>query len=242
MAIACSPAWRRRVEPWKWLVMRFCCADFDEMDKLIDFSTRGSILSTLRNLTGIAESRITEFVKTLRDFEKGDDPKIDGTILFHGCRCPKNTKFDDGLLPNHLAVDMLWDHIWETCSDLFEKESQDRLRRDFEDSQQASGSGGYFYRLKGQNLRESGPWGKFVRDEWFLEGSNSNHYLNIAPELILVIFNGFSNSVELRERYLERTLPCIVHFLTDLCSPDFLGYGIHFLREMNTPRSKLRGI
>ena len=75
MAIAFSPAWRRRVEPWKWLFMRFCGADFDEMDKLIDFPTRGSILSTLRNLTGIAESRITEFVKTLWDFEKGDDPK-----------------------------------------------------------------------------------------------------------------------------------------------------------------------
>ena len=75
--------------------MRFCGADFDEMDKLIDFPTRGSILSTLRNLTGIAESRITEFVKALRNFEKGDDPKIDGTILFYGCRCPKNTKVDE---------------------------------------------------------------------------------------------------------------------------------------------------
>ena len=206
-------------------------------------------MSTLSTVTEVPESKITEFVETLRNFEKGDhpkraywdvfkdrfkiqdDPKINGTIVFHGCRCPKNTKFDEGLLPNHLAIDMLWDHIWQTCQDLFDAECLEVVRRNFENRKDAHYLGGYFDRLRGRRIRERGPWGKVVREEWFLEGSDSNHYLNGGPELIAVILNVFSNSVELRDRYAERTLPCIVHFLTDLCRADYLGYGIHFLRD-----------
>ena len=206
-------------------------------------------MSTLSTVTEVPESKITEFVETLRNFEKGDhpkraywdafkdrfkiqdDPKINGTIVFHGCRCPKNTKFDEGLLPNHLAIDMLWDHIWQTCQDLFDAECLEVVRRNFENRKDAHYLGGYFDRLRGRRIRERGPWGKVVREEWFLEGSDSNHYLNGGPELIAVILNVFSNSVELRDRYAERTLSCIVHFLTDLCRADYLGYGIHFLRD-----------
>jgi len=222
---------------------------FDSMNGLIYFSSEAEILKNLSDLTGIPKDDINSFIDTLEQFEKGYSPKraywnafvshfgidpapnLQGTVLFHGCRCPRRNTFDEGLLPNHKAIDLIWNQIWEICSDLFEGKDLFSVRNDFEKSEDSRGGGGYFKRLEGFRIRERGPWGILVRDAWFLEPTSSDHYLRHGPEIVSCILNSYPNPHELRERYIKNTEPCIVHFRTDFNDPEDLGHGIRFLRD-----------
>lgn len=155
----------------------------------------------------------------------GCSPVIKEAILFHGCRCLPGTDFKEGLLPNNQAIDLIWQHMygavgenlsypdWKTWKSEFEKRCSDI----------------YLKRLRFSDIRQRGPWGKFVREEWFLEYCGSNHYIHKAPEIVFDVLKTFTKSDRVNELYLKNTLGCLVHFRAPCQDPKRLGHGLVYL-------------
>ncbi len=132
------------------------------MNGVINFRSESGILTNISCITGVPEKEIISFVDSLKDFENGDvdhrkywqafvdkfrvNPQVTGTVFFHGCRCLRSNDFRNGLLPNYLAIDKIWEDIWSVCSDHVEPNNLEEMRSLFEDSKESKTPGGYFER------------------------------------------------------------------------------------------------
>ncbi|MFA6289960.1 MAG: hypothetical protein WC661_21460 [Opitutaceae bacterium] len=215
------------------------------MMRLIHFRDDAEILRCISELTDVPQDRVVRFVEGLVDKNVGGNPhmdywrqfqaefgvdlKISGTVYFHGCRCPRFTKFEQGLLPNHQAIDLIWLQLWQIVGDRIGAVNVEELKSQFI-AKPGRWRGDYHDRLS-RSIRERGPWGKLVRPEWFMEGTNSDHYLKNAPEIVLIILNHFSPDGSLHEIYRNETAPCIVHFKTTGKDELALGHGLLYLRD-----------
>lgn len=173
--------------------------------------------------------------------EFGVEPKISGTVYFHGCRYPRFTRFEQGLLPNHQAIDLIWLQLWQIVGNRIGAANFRDMKARFL-GEPSRWRGDYHDRLS-RSIRERGPWGKLVRPEWFMERTISDHYLKNAPEIVLIILNHFSPDGSLHEIYRNETAPCIVHFITTRKDPCALGYGLLYLRDQRhcTHRAEYTG-
>jgi hypothetical protein len=220
------------------------------MNRLIYFRDDDQILSKISELTEVPEKEIKEFLPELKDCPKGDcaadaywdlfertfqvSPTLDGAVYFHGCRVLRNEEnpFSDGLLPNNLALDKIWEVLWKATRDHLDFPSPIEMKADYENSTSPFGTGGYDSRLNGKRKREFGPWGKLTRPEWFIPWLNSNHYINCGSELVSLSLQHFAPDRGLHEVYREKTVACLVHFILPEASVRHLGYGLSYLRDI----------
>lgn len=159
----------------------------------------------------------------------GCAPTIQRAVWYHGCRCLPGTTFEDGLLPNVQALSEIWHQLWKVIGKAVSSSSPEDLRSVFEAHTASMTGGGYHQRL--MDSRQNGPWGKLVREDWFLEGSDSDHYLKSGPELVCFPLRHFSPDGELEKLYLKSTQACLVHFSAPCSDPQLLGHGLNFLRD-----------
>ncbi|MBC8041353.1 MAG: hypothetical protein H7Y06_12480 [Opitutaceae bacterium] len=215
------------------------------MSGLIHFKNDAEILRNISDITGVPRDEIGRFVDGLkfknsggnphmdywRQFqaEFGVEPEISGTVYFHGCRCPRFTKFDQGLLPNHQAIDLIWLQLWQIVGDRIGTTNVEEMKARFL-GEPGRWRGDYHDRLS-RSIRERGPWGKLVRPEWFMDRTNSDYYLGNAPEIVSIILNHFSPDGVLHEIYRDETVPCIIHFKTTRKDALSLGHGLLYLRD-----------
>ena len=214
------------------------------MIRLIHFRDDAEILRSISDLTDVSQDRVSRFVDGLVAKNTGGDPHIDywrqfqaefgavpdisGTVYFHGCRCPRFTRFEQGLLSNHQVIDLIWEQLWQIVGAHVGAATVEAMKLRF-----FEGCGSdYRDRISGRSIRERGPWGKLVRPEWFMARTNSDHYLRNAPEIVSIILNHFSPDGMLHELYRRETVPCIVHFRTARKDAAVLGHGLLYLRDM----------
>lgn len=215
------------------------------MNRLIHFRDDAEIFRCISDLTDVSQDHVARFVDGLvaknvggnphidywRQFqaEFGAEPVISGTVYFHGCRCPRFTKFEQGLLPNNQVIDLIWLQVWQIVGARIGASNVEEMKFQFIEGRRRS-SGGYIERLWGP-IRQRGPWGKLVRPEWFMERTHSDHYLRNAAEIVSIILNHFSPDGVLHEIYRRETVPCIVHFRTIRRDALALGHGLLYLRD-----------
>jgi hypothetical protein len=215
------------------------------MTRFIHFRDDAEILRCISDLTDVAQDRVARFVDGLvaknvggnphmdywQQFEAefGAEPEISGTVYFHGCRCPRFTKFEQGLLPNNQVIDLIWLQLWQIVGDRIGAANVGEMKARFL-GEPGRWRGDYHDRLS-RSIRERGPWGKLVRPEWFMERTNSDHYFKNAAEIVSIILNHFSSDGVLHEIYRRETVPCIVHFRTIRKDALALGHGLVYLRD-----------
>jgi|GEM_PF-2047606 len=216
------------------------------MKHTIHFDTGEGIRNNLSVLTGVEKSEIDAFIDSMKEWtqterdhrrvwgsfqkEYGCNPVIKQAVWFHGCRCLPKNDFKQGLLPNHQALDLIWQQLWEITREDLNFSSSQEMKERYESHSDSVSLGGYRDRLLDQ--RQKGPWGKLVRDEWFLSGTHSNHYHESGPEIVGFILRHFSPDGALEKKYLQKTKGCLVHFRTPCTNPVLLGHGINFLRDI----------
>ena len=168
----------------------------------------------------------TEFTKYF-----GCSVKDHHTCYFHGTRCLPRITFADGLLPLSVAIDAIWDSLFELVSEDETRESWKTFRTEFEASSEAKRPGGYWWRVKNTREREAGPWGKLIREEWLIDGRDDNHYIHEGPEIITVISMACKDKtgIDLSGRYLKASRGCIVHFSTTKFDKWALGGALLWL-------------
>lgn len=230
----------------------YLCLDIRNMNysAIINFRDEDQIISNISELTQVPVSEILDFLPKLINCPKGDNaansywevferrfrvyPKLDGTVYFHGCRIlrAEADPFSDGLFPNRLCMDKVWETIWLATKEHLDFESSAEMRSDFEKSSSGGGSGGYDSRLNGKRKRELGPWGKLVRPEWFIPNLGSNHYIEEANEIVSIALKHFSKCIDLHKIYQEQTIGCLVHFILPEASTSEIGHGLSYLRDV----------
>ena len=222
------------------------------MDGILYFYDETKILESISNVTEVDKAEILRFISEfdqnkVKDYS--DSPrlhlwngfrsqfnpltKIKDTCYFHGCRCYSKADFNDGLLPNHLAIEKIWENLWSIFQTHLPYNTCEEFRRIFEDSDKSRRAGGYWWRIRNDQPRQHGPWGKLVREEWFLPFSHSNHYLEHGPEIVKLIINHLEDkySGEFLQIFIQETEPCIVHFLSGKQNPIKIGHGLKWLLD-----------
>jgi hypothetical protein len=211
------------------------------MKHTIHFDTAEGIRSNLSELTGVRVEDIDGFVESVEDWEYaerdyrtlwtdfqrvfGCSPVIEEAILFHGCRCIPGTEFKEGLLPNDQAIDLIWQHTYGAVGENLSFPDWKTWKSDFENRSPDI----YLKRLRSSDIRQRGPLGKFVREEWFLEWCDSNHYIHKAPEVVDAVLKTFPEIDRMKEFYLKNTLGCRGHFRVPCQNPRRLGHGLVYL-------------
>lgn len=220
------------------------------------------IYASLEEITGISRMEIADFLNTVDCSEASMDNGI-GRIIsaaflsrfeckinpyqacyFHGTRCLPGTTFTEGLLPVSQSIDLIWKALYSLVQKTETETSWARFRLEYEGSPEAGRPGGYWTRRRPSG-RDTGPYGKLIREEWLIERTD-NHYLT-ASEIISIISNAYQckTGIELSKLFTMASTPCIVHFIAPpqadpARNKQMLGYALSWLYSKQRDQLNLK--
>ena len=154
------------------------------------------------------------------------------TAWFHMTRCLPTERFEQGLKPLPHIVNYIWEFLFKISSSYVTRSEWDEFRKLIESDPSSS----YLdvYRLRTNTIRQQGPYGILVC-ELRSEGlSKQDHYLNVAPEVVILICQSFHSKFgyNLLEEYTKATKPCIVKFETTDNEPYLLSTALYYVYEL----------
>jgi hypothetical protein len=148
-------------------------------------------------------------------------------MWFHATRVPEGTTFEDGLVPLSGRLDLLWEFLGQLADDWSTAREWKAFRNDM------GGVGGRQYAWKVNSGHDEGPFAFLVRDIIFQPEPMDNHdYLGI-PEIVEDICLSYEETYgrSLRERFVNRTRPCIVKFRATDSRPDALEAALLYIHR-----------
>ncbi len=154
------------------------------------------------------------------------------TDWFHMTRCLPTERFEQGLKPLPDIINDIWELLFKISSSYVTRSEWDAFRKLIESDPSASHMD--VYRLRANSIEQHGPYGILVcelRSEGVLK---QDHYLKVAPELVILICQSFHNKFgyNLLEEYTKVTKPCIVKFETTDNEPYLLSTALYYIYEL----------
>jgi len=155
------------------------------------------------------------------------------THWFHATRVSKDENFSDGLLPNHIAADKYWAFLYS----LVENEISYNEWQNFKDFILSSqdDKNARLYQLKTKNIDQTGPFAFLFKDTAFAQPHSGIHSYLTIPESIEDICLCFEErlNIEIREKFKNSTLPCIVEFYDYSTEVNYLRDALYYIYCIN---------
>jgi hypothetical protein len=145
-----------------------------------------------------------------------------GTCWFHLTRAQESATFSQGLLPLNLSVDAVWQYL-ESLAD-------SGCTVDFREFRARLGKQPGHYGSRVTSAFHWGPYGVLVRDVAFRGDFGSDHFFD-APEIVVDICSSLRDEygIDLLDRFVRTTKPCIVKFWHDIQNPKALSTALYYL-------------
>lgn len=216
--------------------------------KVLDCESVQSAYRSLELITSIPREHIREFLINHNQSNEDDhfilmrfkdrfniSLKYDSTCWFHFTRLEK---FDpeNGLLPSEEAKEKIWEYL----SSLLKKD-EIKLFKEFNKKLKQGEINDHYGRLyldKVNGSFDDSPCAYLIKDSGYNLEINRD-YLGRAPEIvedICISFENFSN-IDLLDRYIKSTNPCIIKFKTKDNNPDCIGPVLLYLFDIEHKRA-----
>lgn len=226
--------------------------------KLLDCENAGTALESLPDILNLSKS---EILSILTDFDFDEfyaanpnvhypekallnylsaqfriHPVCDWACWFHLTRRPRGNLVIEDLLPLNDVADHIWDYLYRLAPSQLPADSWLKFRNLVEtdyDHHHAS-----LYRLRLSAPEHWGPYGYLAKDfSCFTTDFSDRHYLR-CPEIVedICLCAQREFGIDLQQKYVESTEPCIVKFKHESTDPSLVGHALHYLH------SSLRGV
>ena len=186
----------------------------------------------LRELFDSVDSHNGEFHKNPGDFllshlqqKTGCKTQFGATCWFHVIRTWPDNMFDDGILPLNQAINHIWNFLFALVKGELTSEQWKYLRSSIFTSDYHFAD---LYKMKRMNAEiHGGPFAFLVRQIALACDDRYHNYLTI-PEIAedICLYCQHIFKLNLRERYINSTVPCIIKFIDHIPKTNALGTAL----------------
>jgi hypothetical protein len=161
---------------------------------------------------------------------KAERVRHSGTYYFHLTRTQRPEAFYTGIEPLGHVLDRLWDSLGSLASPDIGRQDWTTFRGWLEIPGNG-GDSGDLYRMKAEDSFHWGPYGALLRESAFQSAELGQHDYLAVPEIIEDICNavGEEFGLDLLERFVASSTPCIVKFATKDTETETLKTAVAYL-------------
>ncbi len=157
-------------------------------------------------------------------------PTIDKFSIawFHFTRVLKPFKKEKGLLPLHLALDTIWEELFEIAKDFIDKKSWNIFRQNI---REIDGCFSELYYSKTFDRFDSGPYAMLNPNIAPIASSIGYHDYLRVPEIIEDICECFKikYGIDIKKIYIKESKPCIIKFMVNKPREDCLKCALYYI-------------
>lgn len=155
---------------------------------------------------------------------------FDYAVYFHASRLFKNQRFDNGIIPLSSSINFIWSSLFNLIKNTITLDEWNIFRQKMT-SNNYPNHNTELYSMKISDSCHHGPFGFLIREVIFKPSEFGNWDYLDTPEIVDDICTTFKKyyNVDLINKYLQNSEPCIVKFNSSDISTSLLGITLAYI-------------